>query len=198
MSRGLAVSFSGQIASGKTHVSQELSNLLGWSRVGFSDVLRLLLRRAGVSQPTREQLQDLGQSLVARDSDEFCRQVLAQASFIAGGNILIDGVRHSDIQMRLRKLVEPSKAILIHLSPDEAIVAERIKNRGVSGAELRRAEGHIVESELRQTLPEFADYTINSGRPSQEVIGACLAALKESGADVGLVATARARLSDAR
>ena len=63
----------------------------------------------GIIDPTREQLQDLGQSLVEADPDAFCRNVLANAGFVPGGNILLDGIRHVDVQRRVASIVKPSR-----------------------------------------------------------------------------------------
>jgi hypothetical protein len=79
------------------------------------------------TRPTREQLQDLGQSLVTADPDQFCRNILCLGGFVPGGNILLDGIRHVDIQRRIVRLVEPSRAILIHLAADDELVERRVE-----------------------------------------------------------------------
>lgn len=116
MDCGFAISFSGRIGSGKTNISQGLAQVLCWPRTSFSDYLRNVMAGKGYTDPTRQQLQDLGQSLVEADPDAFCRNVLASVGFVPGGNILLDGIRHVDIQRRIASMVCPSCSVLIHLA----------------------------------------------------------------------------------
>jgi hypothetical protein len=192
MPAGFVISFSGRIASGKTTVTQTLAEMLGWPRVGFSDYLRHLLKERGNTLPTREQLQDLGQSLVMADPDQFCRKVLGLGGFLPGGNILLDGIRHVDIQRRIVGLVEPSRAILIHLAADDELVERRIERRGASENELKRAGSHPVEHDLLQSLPSMANYTVDAGRGLPIVISDCLETLEKAGVDRDTLSRARA------
>jgi cytidylate kinase len=195
MPGGFVISFSGRIASGKTTITQSLAELLGWRRVGFSDYLRHLLKERGNIAPTREQLQDLGQSLVTADPDQFCRNVLVLGGFVPGANILLDGIRHVDIQRRIARLVEPSRAILIHLAADDELVERRIAQRGASEKELKRASSHPVEQDLQQSLPSIADYAVDAGHALPTVISGCLEALEKVGVDQEVLARARATLA---
>ena len=105
MSSGLVICFSGRIASGKTSITQTLSTALGWPRAGFGDYLRTRIAREGGVPNSREALQDLGQSLVDADPDGFCREVLKSGNFERGGYLLLDGIRHADIQSRAANVV---------------------------------------------------------------------------------------------
>jgi hypothetical protein len=193
---GFAISFSGRIASGKTTITHSLADLLEWRRVGFSDYLRHLLKERGNGAPSREQLQDLGQSLVAADPDQFCRNVLMFGGFVPGGNILLDGIRHVDIQRRIARLVKPSRAILIHLAADDELVEGRIEERGASEEEFKRASSHPVEQDLQRSLPSIADYAIDASRALPMVILECLEALENVGLDQRTLARARATLAE--
>ena len=82
MASGLAITFSGRIASGKTYVTQVLADVLAWPRASFSDYLRKVLAARGISDPDRKMLQDLGQSLVQSDPDTFCHNVIGQVAFV--------------------------------------------------------------------------------------------------------------------
>lgn len=190
MPTGFAISFSGRIASGKTTITQILAEVLGWPRVGFSDYLRFLLKERGNTSPTRMQLQDLGQSLVSADPDEFCRNVLTFGGFVPGANILLDGIRHVNIQRKMSTLVKPSRSILIHLMADDELVARRIEQRGASEKEFKRASSHPVEEGL-QLLPAIADYTVDASQASSRVILDCLDALGKAGVDQDTIMHAR-------
>ena len=194
MDDGFAISFSGRIASGKTNITETLARALGWTRTGFSDYLRVVMAMKGIIDPTREQLQDLGQSLVEADPDAFCRNVLANAGFVPGGNILLDGIRHVDVQRRVASIVKPSRAILIHLAADDAVVARRVQERGASEQEFRRASGHPVEKDLYRSLPEEADFVIDTSAPLETVLLTCLSALNGAGVDGRIINVARSML----
>ena len=128
-------------------------------------------------------LQNLGQTLVTRDPDQFCREVLAQAAFIPGSSLLLDGIRHVDIQQRVTRLAVPSRTCLIHLAAEDEIVTKRLRERGGSEGEFRRAEAHEVEQDLVTSLPLIADAVINSGQPAAAVLAECIMVLTRHGAD---------------
>ena len=191
---GFAISFSGRIASGKTTITQTLSDVLRWRRVGFSDYLRHVFEGQGSSDPTREQLQDLGQSLVAKDPDQFCRDVLALGGFSPGENIILDGIRHADIQSRLARLVKPSRAVLIHLAASGELARQRVEKRGASDEEFRRASEHAVEQDLLKSLPSCANHIVDAALPLLDVVSRCIDAMNVSGVDEDALAQARDRL----
>lgn len=181
---GLVVCFSGRIASGKTHITHMLAEALQWPRAGFSDYLRIVLAKRGDQNPSREALQNLGQIFVTRDPDQFCRDVFAQADFAPGGNLLLDGIRHVDIQQRVVKLAIPSRTCLIHLEAEDEVVTKRARKRGASEMEFRRAEAHVVERDLAASLPQIADAIVDAGQPIATVLAQCLAVLERHGGDV--------------
>jgi adenylate kinase family enzyme len=136
---GLVISFSGRIGSGKTSITQTLAGLLEWPRTGFGDYLRARIAREGGDPNSREALQDLGQKLVDADSERFCRDVLSVARFEPGGFLLLDGVRHVDIQKCVSRLVVPSRSMLIHIAIDDSEVRKRVQSRLESDDEIARA-----------------------------------------------------------
>ena len=93
-------------------------------------------RSQGGDPASREALQDLGQSLVDADAEGFVRVVLRSAGFTAGDNLIVDGVRHVDIQTLIAKLVYPSRAFLIHLAVDDANAYARTEGRRQGRAEI--------------------------------------------------------------
>jgi hypothetical protein len=120
MCGGLVVCFPGRMTSGKTSVTKALAQRLGWPRVAFGDYVRAQLVQRGGDPASREALQNLGQRLVDEDVEGFVREVLCSGGFRPGDNLLIDGVRHVDIQTLIAKLVQPSRTFLVHLAVDDA------------------------------------------------------------------------------
>lgn len=174
----MLVCFSGQIGSGKSSVCTAIAEALGWSYAGFGDYLRAEIGRAGGDPTSREALQDLGQRLVEADAEGFCRSVLASGGFKDGKNFLLDGVRHVDIFRILTRIVAPSSARLLFLSADEIQRLDRIAERP-DKSDFTRAVGHQVEAELDNDLPAQADAIIDASQSFQDVVLACLAAIKK-------------------
>jgi AAA domain len=187
---GLVVSFSGRMASGKTHITRVLADALQWPRASFGEYLRAALAKQGNHRPSRETLQDFGQTLVTRDPDQFCRDVLGGAGFAPGDNLLLDGIRHVDIQWRVAKFVAPSRTFLIYLAAEDDVLAQRGRERGVSQTEFRRAQDHEVEQDLATSLPRIADVVIDAGQPTAQVLAQCIVTIERHGGDPAALARA--------
>lgn len=169
----LVVSFAGQIGSGKSSVSQSIATEMGWPCAVFSNYLRQIAKEQGKDSNSREILQDLGQTLVKADSREFCRAVLLDGGFSKDANMLVDGVRHVNIQRDIETLVAPASCKLIYLSAGNAERFTRVTHRLDGPRDFERAESHIVESELRDELPAIADVIIDAERDLHTVIAEC-------------------------
>jgi hypothetical protein len=189
------ICLSGRIASGKTSITQTISTALGWPRTGFGDYLRTRIAREGGDPNSREALQDLGQRLVDADPDGFCREVLRSGNFRPGGHLLLDGIRHVDIQARISKLVAPSRAVLIHLAIDDAEVQKRVASRPQGSTDLTRAEKHRVEAELASSLPQIADRVVDASLPLHILAGSLLSIIGEFGIEASVIAKARTTLA---
>lgn len=173
----LLVCFAGQIGSGKSSVSSAVAQALGWRRTGFGDYLRAEIERMGGDPTSRLALQDLGQHRIESDPEEFCHAVLADGGFTPGDNFVIDGVRHIKIFGILARLAPPSTPLLLFLDAAEESRSARVESRDDT-ADLRRADTHQVEAELRGGLPKQADVMVDADKPYQEVVANCLAAIE--------------------
>lgn len=165
--------FSGAIGSGKSSVSVAVAESLGWPRTAFGDYVRAEVARTGGDPTLRQALQDFGQARVDADAVGFCRDVLAYGGFISGVNFIIDGVRHLDIYSILTRLAEPTKARLIFLVAEDVSRARRVEQRGDQG-DLVSADQHRVEADLRDSLPQAANATVDASKPLATVVGECL------------------------
>jgi hypothetical protein len=176
----LVACFSGGIASGKTTVTEALAAELGWPRTTFSNYLRHVLAQQGNDDPSRSDLQDLGQSLVRSDPEQFVKNVLQQGGFRVDQNFLLDGIRHIDIYHRVQRLVAPSRFCLIHLGAAEDVLAFRSAGRGDAHADFARAQRHAVERELTTSLPAAADYVVDASLPLDAVVEQSREAIREA------------------
>lgn len=173
----LLVCFSGQIGSGKSSVSSAVAQALGWKWTGFGDYLRTEIKRVGGDPTSRQALQDMGQQRVESDPEGFCRAVLAAGGFTPGVDFVIDGVRHIEIFRILARLASPSTPRLLFLDASESSRSARVESRD-DNADLRRAEVHHVEAELRDGLSKQADAVVDADQCFQKVVAKCLAAIE--------------------
>ena len=170
---GLVVSFAGRIGSGKSSVTTALADVLGWRRAAFGDYLRAEIARSGGDPESRETLQNVGQSLVDSDPEAFCRAVLESVGFRPGEDLLVDGVRHVDIQSIIRDLVAPSEARLVYLAADDSTRVHRVSNRLQGRQDFLRAEQHRVEAELAEVLPSKADAVMDAHADLAQLVERC-------------------------
>jgi cytidylate kinase len=191
---GLVVCFAGKIGSGKSSVSRRLAEVLVWPRAAFGDYLRGELGRLGGDPESREQLQNLGQRLVDEDPSRFCSAVVTSSGFVPGGDLLLDGVRHVEIQRIVTELARPSRTKLIYLAALEDERLKRVAGRVDGADDFVRASIHRVEAEIGTSLPEIADILIDSAAPFDEVVNQCLSALTSFGLSPEIIATACGRL----
>lgn len=191
---GLIVCFAGKIGSGKTSITEALSECLGWTRVGFGDYVRAELARRGGNPENRLELQDLGQDLVDSDVVALCRSVLTPQVLVPGGALLVDGIRHAAVYQAITELIRPSRACLVFLQTADEVRMTRAHARGES--DFLSAEVHRAEAELDGTLPAMADVVIDASGSFQQTLLGCLDALSAQGIDpdVARIARQRARL----
>ena len=171
---GLVIAFAGEIGSGKSSISKMLETALGWPRVGFGDYLRVEVRRSGGNPNCREALQELGQSLVDAHPESFCRSVLRMVNFRPGGDLLVDGIRHVNIQVIMQRIVLPSETKLVYLSADSNTRYERIRDRNDGQSDFARASQHRVEGEAKNCLTLVADAIVDTRIGAEDPFEVCL------------------------
>ena len=73
---GKLVCIVGKIASGKTTVANELATAMNGEQFSISDYLKYCLKQNGNENPSRTQLQELGEDFINRGWDDFCENFL--------------------------------------------------------------------------------------------------------------------------
>lgn len=155
------VAISGKIGSGKSTLAAMVAKELSVTKVSFGDYVRHLATEKGI-EPTRENLQTLGQEQVDADTQKFCNDVLRFANWKTGQSIVIDGVRHVEVLETLRKEVSPTPLKLVYLNPDEEIRQDRLTSRdGVSSIEITHFDNDRTEME-NDELRVVADLVVNN------------------------------------
>jgi cytidylate kinase len=159
----MVLAFSGKIGSGKSSVSAAVAHVLQLPLVSFGGYVRQQAQLLAL-EPTRKQLQDLGESLLQADAQSFCAAVLAQAPSQAAG-LVVDGIRHESVLQILRQLVLPQQLLHIHLTLEEEVRTERVTQRQretIDEEEQRRIISHPTEVQVVDILPSLADIIIDS------------------------------------
>ena len=164
-----ALAFSGGIASGKTAVSSAVAAELAWPRMAFGDYVEQVAGELNLAQ-TRDVLQELGAALIDEQGwEDFCRSALARTEWQPGESIVIDGVRHREVVETLRKLVAPSRLLLVLITTPMDVRRQRLVSRGEEGSDLTRAEAHSTEVQVVDRLPALADFKVDGSRPAEQV-----------------------------
>jgi dephospho-CoA kinase len=138
------VGVAGAIGSGKSEVSRTLARELGATRLGFGDFVRREAE-ARVVEPTRENLQELGEQLIDElGASELVRRVLADAP--PAELVVIDGVRHLAVDEALKELA--TEYFLVFVEVDDDTRRKRLTEREGHEADLAALDHHSTEREL--------------------------------------------------
>lgn len=159
--------FAGKIGSGKSTVSGIVATMLGWQRASFGQFLRDEAARIGLDGSSREALEALGQGFIAGGWTEFCKKVLGAAHWVAGNNLVVDGIRHVEAVETIRKLTAPSNVALVFIKTPEALRESRLVARGF-GERASALDSHATESQVLDILPKYAAYTLDGSLPPEE------------------------------
>lgn len=166
----VVLALSGKIKSGKSTVASKFAESVGWPHVSFGDYLRVIANQRGL-EPKREILQDIGDGFIRKDLEGFCRAVLAQAEWHPGQSLVIDGVRHAEVNNLLRSLVSPSRYVLTYLSVDDQVRQARLRLEGIDAQDsVQKVEDHPTEEQVKNVLPHIADYILNGTEPVSVLI----------------------------
>lgn len=166
----LVLGFAGRIGSGKSALSAAVARALGWSRVSFGDYLRTVAKSSGLDE-SREVLQELGESLIEKGVDDFCRAVLTHYGWSAGEPLVIDGIRHAEVVEALRKLVAPLEVRVVFLDVDDSKRLERLRRLDESMPDkFVTIESHSTEQQVKEVLPNLADLRLPGDRPVSDLV----------------------------
>lgn len=173
---GLVLAISGALGSGKSNLTRALHDRLHWRRVSFGDQVRKVAEDASKDRNDRSILQQLGQFLVLTDPQQFVRDVLDQGLAqpnpnSTAENLIVDGVRHVEILLELRKQVVPRAVRLVYLKTDIETRQVRLVQRDhVERRIAARYDSDISEAQVARILPQYADLTLDGSLPTSLLI----------------------------
>ena len=144
--------FSGRIASGKTTVALAVSKALNWKYASFGGFIRKTAERKNIYQPTREVLQEIGSELIDSGWENFCWAVIHDAFWEKNEGLVLDGIRHIECLITLRKILYPMEVFSIYIDVNEETHNLRLSNRGISKENLTLIEQHSTEIQVENLI----------------------------------------------
>ena len=155
------IAFSGASQTGKTTLGRRLALYCHGKFVSFGDYVREQAQNRGISNPTREDLQNLGQQLVESDVNRFCQHVLDTVRFSSGQRLVIDGIRHTEVLSAISQISgrQPIKLIYLH-APMNVRESRNHKHGGFPL--LAKIDAHPVESQTNKEIKELADLILDA------------------------------------
>ena len=169
--RGVVIAFSGALGVYTGALSTVVAELLGWKRTRFSDFIREHAAARGENPDDIGVLQRLGQELVEAHSTQFVSAVLKLGEWTAGGNLVLDGLRHAQIHRELLKQVGSSADLkVVHITMgDRASRADRAKRaEGLTDGQFAQYEKDITEAQVEDT-PAYTNLALDGTRPRGEL-----------------------------
>jgi len=155
------IAFAGASQTGKTTLGRRVAAYCHCKFVSFGDYVRQRAQSAGLSNPTREDLQNLGQQLVKSDISRFCQDVLGTVHFSSGERLVVDGIRHTEALSAISQISGGQPIKLIYLYAPMNIRESR--SRQHDGLRVLKAiDEHPVEGQTA-ALRNSADFVLDSG-----------------------------------
>ncbi len=168
--RPVVLGFSGEIASGKSHISSAMAQTLKAPRASFGDYVRLEAQRRGLTA-SREILQDVGAQLISEGWEKFCQSVISSTSWQPSQNLVIDGVRHIEAISTIRSLIQPMVLFHIFVEVDDSIREKRLLTKGIINKEqLAKLESHSTEVQVKTRLRSIADLIVDGSREEKDLV----------------------------
>lgn len=163
----MIIGIAGRINSGKTTVAQELSKKLNCKVTSFGNVVRKIATERNIGND-RKSLQDLGQSLVDNELDYLCKGVLDIVHWDAKENIIIEGIRHKNVLIKLKSITSPFVLKLIYIDASNSLLDYRDNSSRIvnNRAEI---EKHETEREVISDIKAEANIIVNA-EESMEVV----------------------------
>ena len=162
---GLVITLSGGIGSRRSDLAERLKERLAWPRVKFSDLIRKRIEEAGEDQGNRLLQQQYGQRLVQNQLEDFVMGTLAMApEWVVDGNLIVDGLRHVEVLLTLRRLVHAaarSSVFYVHVKANPLERETSARDRGIKDQDMFRYDQALSEAQMNRILPAYADLEVD-------------------------------------
>lgn len=159
---GVVIILSGAIGSRRAELAEKLQDRLHWPRVKFSDYIKQRIQADGDDPEDRALLQEYGQRLVQNHLTGFVEGVLAMApGWEVDGNLIVDGLRHVEVLLKLRELIDGPNVLYVHVKPDPLKREPAAQARGLHEQDMYRYDRALSEAQMNRILPAYADLEID-------------------------------------
>jgi dephospho-CoA kinase len=177
--RSLILAFSGGVDSGKTTISRAVAAQLSWRWGSFGDYVRNQALQEHLEASDRRALEDLGQSLVSSNVEQFVRSFLSSVDWSPGINLVLDGLRHLEVRDGLAQLTRPSQIAVVCLEVPLTLREHRLRGKGETD-DLLQIDSHPVERQTFGALREAANLRLDSSGDIDTTVNAVLTWAKAS------------------
>jgi len=165
----LVLGFAGRIKSGKTTISQAVAESLQWPRASFGEYVRSIAESRGLDPKSREQLQDLGESLIAESWPRFCQRVLDASGWKPGNPVVVDGIRHVEAIDHVTAIVAPLPFRLVYVRVPPQVQAARLLESDAA-RNLAAVESHSTETDVKDELPKRANLVVEGREQLDQIV----------------------------
>ncbi|MDP4006393.1 AAA family ATPase [Methylobacterium sp. NEAU K] len=163
---GFVIAISGGIGAGKTALAEKLAEALHADRVSFGREVRRYAEENGENPKDRSVLQQLGQALVLTQCNQFVERVLAQRPQPRSEHLIVEGVRHVEVLMELKRQLDSKSVHLVHVVTPGSTREQRVMERDdVERRLVARYDNDITEAQVSRILPQYASLTVNGELP---------------------------------
>ena len=117
----------------------------------------------------RSILQQLGQSSVQSNVDEFVENVLKGIDWKLTRSVVLDGLRHAEVRHALLLYLKERNATLkvVYVDMSEREREESEKKRGISLRQLTAYNKDLTEAQIYNVIPAYADLRVPGSLPRE-------------------------------
>ncbi len=166
-----AACFTGKTGSGKTTLAKQVAEILEANYVSLGDFVRREAIQRG-AEPSRHNLQRVGESLIAEGWEKFCGAALTQSGWSPGRPLVVDGLRHVEALRAIRAIIDPSTVRLVYVAIEDSVRFRRLHMRD-DATELSNMneDAYSTEEQVSHLLRPMADLVVDG---SNELLGLAL------------------------
>jgi adenylate kinase family enzyme len=173
----VVIAFAGPIGSGKTTISRALAKRLHCKLASFGDYFRKTAARLGHDPADRTSLQRLGEEQVRLSPDNVCRELLISSDWRpSDGTIVIDGVRHVEILVALKRAIAPLSIFLVYVQRDK--IRATLLSTQVGKHNMELFDAHTTELQ-NDVLRSSADAVVCAADDPTAIVGRIVRQLEE-------------------
>jgi hypothetical protein len=125
---------------------------------------------------TRAALQAVGQELVEEDPERSSIGVLKQAGWPSATQVVVDGIRHSEVLETLRRLAQPAVLLFVCTDVSADVRGQRLRERGEQ-EDPQTLEMAPTERQVPDALCSKADVVVDGSIDGSDAVELVVRAL---------------------